>query len=179
MITRNTIPEIRFDEADARAAFDAWGCNCGPAALAAVLGLTLDEVRPFVEYAGFADKRYTNPTMMQDAIRFAGATIGKRWTVPESERSKISFPHQGLARIQWTGPWSQPGASVRWKYRQSHWVACWRIGEGAASWRLIFDINGGFRPLREWIRDIVPVITKSIPRADGDWYLTHAWEVNK
>jgi hypothetical protein len=37
---------VRFTLDEAQAAADTWGMNCGPGAIAAVLGLTLDELRP-------------------------------------------------------------------------------------------------------------------------------------
>jgi hypothetical protein len=59
------LPSLAFTQNDAVAAFNAWHCNCGPAALAASLGLTLDQVKPAVMSVGFADKHYVNPTMMR------------------------------------------------------------------------------------------------------------------
>src|SRR3546814_15629111 len=61
-----SMTELRFTAVEAAAAYDAWGCNCGPAAIAAVIGLTLDELRP--ELGDFEVKRYTNPTLMWEVL---------------------------------------------------------------------------------------------------------------
>lgn len=44
--------DYSFTEDDMRCAAEAWGCNCGPSALAFALQTTLDAVRPALP--GFA-----------------------------------------------------------------------------------------------------------------------------
>lgn len=177
-----TATEIRcpFTEEEAIAAHDEWGCNCGPAALAFTLGITLDAVRPFVEAAGFCRaKNYMSPTMMQRALGAARAC----WCVKDLRGillPAMQFPDLGLARIQWLGPWTMAGANPKWAYRATHWVASRRLDLKRLAERLnpvIFDVNGGMMRLREWEEEIVPLITKSIPRADGEWRITHSWEL--
>lgn len=177
------LPELMFDHDDAQRAAEDWGCNCGPAALAASLGCGLGEVRKAVESVGFAQKRYTNPSMMKAAIRAMGAQVTAEHRAGDGSYHK-EFPARGLARIQWTGPWTQPGANVRWMYRQTHWVAAWRIYEDRvsvplANWHtLLFDINAGQVWLADWAEKVVPRILKEcVPRADGGWFITHSWEV--
>ena len=53
-----------MDVVDLERAAREWGANCGPAAIAEISGLTLDELRPHMDAFGFDRKRYTNPTMM-------------------------------------------------------------------------------------------------------------------
>ena len=153
---------------EADAAFDAWGCNCGPGAIAAIMGMTLDDVRPHM--GDFEQKRYTNPTLMWETLDRIGRPwrkIGKAW------------PVFGLARIQWEGPWSEPGANPRWGYRQTHWVASWKTearGHG------IFDINAtgngtGWCSFEHWRDVLVPHIVAHVPRANGKWHVTHGVEV--
>jgi len=159
----------RFTEADAERAFHEWGCNCGPAALAAVMEMTLEEVRPHL--VGFEAKRYTNPRMMVEALR----SIGRPW-----RRNTIGtpWPRFGLARIQWEGPWTKAGVPLRARYRYTHWV-------GAAHGRLgvgIFDVNclnngTGWVALQDWTRIVVPAITSTYKRATGAWHLTHSLEI--
>lgn len=72
---------LRFNLADAERANDEWGANCGPGALAAIAGLTMDEVRPHLD--GFDAKRYTNPTMMYAALQ----SIGIRWELVSKPRT--------------------------------------------------------------------------------------------
>jgi hypothetical protein len=164
----------RFTLEDADHAYDGWGANCGPGALAAILGMTLDEVRPHL--IGFDQKRYTNPTMMFDALESLKAKIRVRSVADNVPH--LEWPRYGLARIQWEGPWTAPGANPKWRYRQTHWVgAARRNGEIG-----IFDINcmnngTGWCLLKDWSETIVPHLTALYPRASGKWHLTHSIEV--
>jgi hypothetical protein len=171
----------KFTADDAQRAFESWGANCGPGALAAVTGLTLDEVRPHL--TGFDQKHYTNPSMMFAALR----SLDLKW----EPRMTSRWPRFGLARVQWHGPWTQPGVPVRAAYRHTHWVAAECIQRKLrASGSLappepdisIFDINcinvGGWVPLSVWSEQVVPWLLKQCePKADGQWHLTHAIEI--
>lgn len=100
---------------------DAWGANCGPMSLAAVLGLpTVEAARPLVQpFRGFM-----SPTDMRTAVRAARdrglcemvgqGTIGLGDPDP--------WPMLGLVRIQWLGKWCDPGVNPRAAYRHTHWI---------------------------------------------------------
>ena len=93
------------------------------------------------------------------------------WTVP--------FPHEGLARIQWEGPWMTAGVPIVERYRHTHWVASMFV---AGEEQNIFDVNcmcvGGWVPLSEWSGSVVPWLLKQYqPKADGHWHITHCIEV--
>jgi hypothetical protein len=157
---------INGHEADA--AYEAWGCNCGPGAIAAITNMRLDDLRPLL--GDFEAKRYTNPTLMWEILDRTGRQwrkIGKAW------------PTFGLARIQWEGPWTEPGVNPKAAYRQTHWVASWKHHERGHG---IFDINmtgngTGWASFADWEREIVPAIVQSIPRANGKWFVTHGVEI--
>lgn len=158
--------ELTRDEVEA--AGQAWGANCGPTALAAILGMSLDAVRPHLD--GFDAKRYTNPTMMFGALK----SLGQPFVV---ERDG-DWPSYGLARVQWEGPWTKPGVPMRVRYRHTHWVGAKLIG----SQRWIWDVNcicvGGWVVLEEWTDQVVPWLLKEVePKADGRWHVSHAVEV--
>ena len=163
---------IAFDRDDSQAAADEWHCNCGPAALAAILGKGPNDVRQACESVGFEAKRYMSPTMMKSAIPLAGGRI-KRERAIRRDSGRLMFPELGLARIQFTGPWTKEGSNPKWAYRQTHWVASWRQGRDCS----IFDINGGVRSYADWVEEIVTLIIANIERADGGWYVTHSWEI--
>lgn len=177
---------VQFTEADADEASRQWGCNCGPGALAAILGKPLHAVRAACEASGFATRGYMSPTMMKAAL----ASLGVHWharTVDAFTLGGLAFPNHGLARIQWEGPWTNAGANPKWAYRFTHWVASWKrlgadvpVADAVLSQLspVVFDINGGVMSLDDWESDVVPLITASIPRADGDWHVTHCWEVD-
>lgn len=165
----------RFTLAELERASDTWFCNCGPAALAAICGLTLDEVRL---HFGPDWPGYTNPTAMRRAL----TTAGRQFTIERLGVADREWPRWGLVRIQFEGPWTEPGASPRWAYRHTHWVAVWRAFPAIC----VFDVNSmeydddsGWLPLLDWERCTVPLLTDSIPRATGGWRITHAIEVER
>lgn len=167
---------VRISVKDAERAHEVWGCNCGPGALAAIMGLTLDQVRPHM--GDFERKRYTNPTLMFESLDRAGA----KWKCRALGRGidQLSFPTFGLARIQWEGPWTKPGVPIRARYRHTHWVASQRGTDGSLG---IFDINcvangSGWTPSEAWRDVLVPwLLEECVPRADGKWHITHAVEI--
>ncbi|WP_428673677.1 hypothetical protein [Reyranella sp.] len=167
-------PPTRFTAADAKRAHEEWGCNCGPAALAAICGLTLDEVRLLM--GDFEAKGYTNPTLMAESLL--------RARVSWYRRQVRQWPTYGLARIQWTGPWTKPGVPPRVAYRHTHWVGAMRSLQrtGAIG---VFDINmiangTGWAALEDWQSVLVPwLLGECEPKADGGWFITHTIEVER
>lgn len=171
----NTFPPIRMTDANVEAA-SAWRFNCGPAALCAVLGVTPDEIRP--DLLDFEAKGYTNPTLMVGILR----RLQVRYRIAYTERdgSLPSFPSFGLVRVQWGGPWTEPGVPVRVRYRHSHWIAA-RSAEGSAG-TMIFDINGlseGWILSTVWSDELVPWLLKQCePKGNGKWWPTHIIEMD-
>jgi hypothetical protein len=165
-IVSGVVTEAAMERANA-----AWGANCGPGALAAMLAMTLDEVRPHL--VGFEQKGYTNPTLMLSALK----SIGRPW----SGGVRSDWPNYGLARVQWEGPWTAPGVPVRARYRFTHLVGVARsISNGIG----IFDVNAlnnasGWVRLADWEAVVVPWILEGIPRASGRWHITHAFELTR
>ena len=157
--------KLYFGEQDVIRANKQWGCNCGPAALAAALGLTLEQVRPFM--GPFELRGYTNVINMRQSIAEAGGSI---------VRTYEGWPPigVGIVRIQWGGPWIINGKPARWAARQSHWVATWRNPQ---SWLYVFDVNAGLQPIDVWEDSVVPAIVQSIKRADGKWTISHSWGI--
>jgi hypothetical protein len=161
----------RFTNEEMERANEAWGANCGPGAVAAILGLTMDEVKTYFISEGFIDKHYTNPTMMYGVLN----SIGRPW-----RKGALDWPRWGLVRIQWEGPWTQPGVPMHARHRHTHWVGATTSPEGVG----IFDINAmangtGWAALSDWERVIVPWILEAcVPRANGRWHITHAIEID-
>jgi hypothetical protein len=161
---------LRFTADDAQRAFDVWGSNCGPGAIAAIMGMTLDELRPYL--GDFERKHYTNPTLMRETLERLGRPY--RYL-----KHPLTWPQYGLARIQWHGPWMRPEVPMRARYRHTHWVGAWSTVTRGIS---IFDINainsGGWVSLENWTEKIVPwLLSEAVPRADGQWSITHAIEI--
>src|SRR5688572_27577824 len=120
--------KLTFTQADAIRAHAEWGANCGPVTLAMMTGSTLEAVRPHIP--AFEARRYTNPTMMLQALR----SLGIRF----SDHADLNWPKFGLARIQWEGPWTKPGVPLRARYRYTHWVGANASDRHNVG---IFDIN--------------------------------------
>lgn len=144
---------------DIDAAHEAWGANCGPAAIAALLSLSLADVRPHL--GDFERRRYMNPTHVREALRSLGwsatnATADDRW------------PHTGLAFIQWEGPWPNVAAA----YRHTHWVAV------RGPW--LYDANADEWAARWWWEgQVAPVLAKDIRRCTGTWYVRTGFELDQ
>lgn len=171
--------------ADAEVAYVNWGANCGPTALAAVLGLTLDQVRPHM--GDFERKGYTNPTLMYAALKSLGAKHHDRRLIAmkvEHARGARAedWPRYGLCRVQWEGPWTAPGVPLRARYRHTHWIGCSVRSDGPADIG-IFDVNclnngTGWVSLDNWRLLVVPEILAACePKASGGWHLTHTIEI--
>lgn len=163
---------IRITVEEGERAFNEWGCNCGPAALAAIMGLTLDQVRPHM--GDFEQKRYTNPTLMFESLD----RVGARW---KNLGQRCDWPVYGLCRIQWEGPWTKPGVPLRARYRHTHWIAVQHpVGSMTVG---IFDVNclangSGWTDEKSWCENLVPWLLKEcVPRAYGKWHVTHSIEI--
>lgn len=157
-----------FTAADVERAHDAWGCNCGPTAIAAMLHLPLDTVR--AQLGDFERKGYTNPTLMIETLR----RLGVLW----KPRADLMWPAWGLVRIQWHGPWMADGVPKQARYRHTHWVGSCRAGEAIG----VFDVNcmaqKGWVSLADWSGTLVPwLLEECEPKANGLWSITHAFEV--
>lgn len=157
-----------FTEDESQAAYDEWGANCGPNALAFALQIPLTEVRGKIP--GFEAKRYTSPTMMKAALENLRAPFA---VVPPSRSAMFQW-EPCLVRIQFCGPWTEPGANPKWAYRQTHWIATYMVERQAA---MVFDCNGGIRGYQSWRNEILPLLTEATPRANGEWFPTHVWQV--
>src|SRR5262249_23228130 len=140
-----------------KAAHAAWGCNCGPSALAFALQKKLDEVRPALPL--FAERRYTNPTMMRAPLaHFAPPLVVCRAPL----KSDLFHALVALVRVQWRGPWTDP-QPTKWAARYTHWFVTWLEGES----RLVFDCNGGIQHFDTWEKTIPPAITAQYKNASG------------
>jgi hypothetical protein len=169
---------LRFTAEEADRAVKEWGFNCGPGALCAVLGLTPEELRPLM--GDFESKGYTNPTLMKEVLRRAGAA---QFMVYRADKPGVDLPlmSHGVVRVQWNGPWTRPGVPMSARYRQTHWIAVRANKTG----KQVFDINAlgdgrwrGWIPYDVWAYSLVPwLIGACVPKGDGGWWPTHGIEV--
>lgn len=171
-----TLIGLKFSSDDMRSAYERWGCNCGPAALAAVLQISLDDALSLLP--DFPSRKYTSPTMMKDALLDCDFREITRARKTAATLCPEILPDWGLVRVQWTGPWTAPGANPKWAYRQTHWFASFKPELTCPDWTIVFDVNSGPVEWSDWLKTIPAAITKQIPRADGGWFVTHLWQID-
>ncbi len=161
-----TRPLLRFGPDDVARANTLWSANCGPVALAAALGLTLDAVQSFVG-RDFERSGYMNQLDMVASIHRAG--FSAREIAPV-------FPRHGVVRIQWGGPWMLPGVPFGWKFKHTHWIAS--IAGVPDRW--VFDVNApDWMPYEKWRGAIAPVIMATVDRCDGKFNVANSYEIRR
>lgn len=166
----NTPYAALYTPPDVEDAYDAWGANCGPCALAAVLGVPVSRVRRL--FPDFERKPWVNPSTMWTALTLARRKAVKRgW----------DWPAYGLACVQWDGWWCAKDKPVKLAYRYTHWIAVAHTEYG----RMVYDVNaavegedvmGGWVPFAWWRDEVAPEIIASIPGAIN-WWLRWTCEV--
>lgn len=162
---------VRFSRDDALAACADWGFNCGPASICALLGVGPTAIRPCL--GNFEAKGHTNVTLMRQMLHGLGLR-------PQSV-GVLRWPTWGVARVQWGGPWTEPGVPAAAAYRHTHWVAAWSSMDRRTS--AVFDVNaldqGGWLPADIWRAEVVPrILGACVPRSDGKHWLTHVFAVD-
>ena len=161
---------LKYTWQDSEKAFIEWGANCGPHAIAAITGLTLDEVREHI--GDYETKFYTNPKLMYSSLD----SIGVKWTKIKDK----SWPNWGLVRIQFEGPWTDPEAHWSARQRHTHWVGSFRDKKNRL-W--VFDFNtfdcvDGWISFEEWSESLIPwLIEQCEPESYVSWYITHSIEI--
>ena len=143
---------------DVDEAYELWGANCGPGALAAIAGRPLSAVRALFPH--YPRTAYANPTHLKAALTAAGLSWGLTGT---------RMPSRGLAFLQIGGPWCAPGVPIGAAYRKTHWVA---VDRG-----LVYDANAPeWLTPADWEADIMARILAQYPQADG-WSVRTGIEV--
>lgn len=143
-------PALAFSRADSDAANEAWGANCGPHSLAAALGLTLAQVRPHLG----AFRGWMSPTMIARAL----ASLGAPYRLRQGLRTSTLCP--GISRVQWEGPWLDPGVPPAAAYAHTHWVA--HVG----GWVLCSVVDpSGWVAIADW--------GNALRRENRRWHITH------
>jgi hypothetical protein len=156
-----------LDEANKR-----WEANCFPGALAAALGISVGDVRPFFPW--FHASPYTNIPRGDEAIGAAySAGRCRSWRPIASSE----WPAHGVALVQFTGPWTAPDANKKWAAMHTHAiaVAAREIRGRAGLTRMVYDVNAvSWAPLETWEAIILPKTFKEPKRSTG-YYVKAAW----
>lgn len=158
-------PTLSFDLNDAQNAYEKYGANCGPGALAAVAQVPLKDA--VMAIPDFVKKGHTKETMMRSALRVLQVNC--------VEKEQGPWPSHGLVRVLWHGPWWDDGLIAR--FMRSHWVGT-TVLDGK---RWTFDINamsvGGWLLHDEWVHDCAPYVASFEKDAYGTWSSWETWSV--
>lgn len=165
---KHNIPKLRFSLEDQQRAYDEFGANCGPGAVAGVCGYTPGEVLNVMPE--FERRRSTTEIMLTAALD----GLGVIWE--ERTPDLVSY---GILRVQWHGPWLDDADPYE-KMRHSHWVGISKLSDRPQ----VFDINaisvGGWIDKDEWAHGLVPwLLETSEPRATGEWHMSEGYEVKR
>lgn len=143
----------------------AWSASCGHGALAALLGVEVEETRVLLP------KPWTTPTAMRDALRQRRVAFVAETNTDELRRA---WPLRGLIFVQFGGPWLKEGVPVAAAYRHTHWVAT----EVTGAERHVYDANlDEVIPFGEWTDILLPEIMRDVRRCDGTWFARVALRV--
>ena len=156
-----------YNPPDIDEAHEQWRANCGPCAVAAVLGRDMGKVRELFEpWPG-----YSNPTLIRRAVERAGKRL-----LPAT----IETVETGLGFVQFEGPWEAGGA--RAAYRHTHWVGLARRSrhDGEPPQIFVYDAAahevGGWITLEAFGRVGIPMYLEDEPKATG-WRFRQVFEV--
>jgi hypothetical protein len=146
---------------------DLWGANCGPAALAALLEMSVADVRGLVERKG-PFKGYMNAGDLVSALRHLGLATSRS----DHPRGRTAWPLSvGLAVIQIEGPWCAEEVNPRARFRYTHIVASRHGGS------LVYDVNAkAWLDRSPWEQYVMKPIVAAQSRATG-WYTSTTIEV--
>lgn len=155
-------PPLAFTEAESLYAYQEWGANCGPAALAAILGRSLDEVKRHLGY--FEARGYMTTSDMKAALK----SLGVRHTHYAKESG---LPAYGLCRVQWGGSWLRPGVHPGAAASRTHWIATALEGEGDTARRWTYDVNAGWQRHGVWQVETVRALLAEVKGSDGTFFV--------
>ena len=161
-------------------AHEAFGANCGPCALAAVLRRPVMAVQRL--FPSFAERRYVNPSQMRVALQSAGQLSGVQHRVCSTDERERGLLDYGVACIFFTGPWSKPGVPIGAAYQRSHWIG---VAMTRDEHRCYYDVNawidqerrGAWVSWAHWDKEILPQLVASYSQADGGYSIRWAAEV--
>lgn len=153
---------------DAHEAHRQWGANCGPCAIAALLGKSLAEVRPHLD--GFSRRRYMNPTHVRAALESLGQRVTRTRKGAYPAREGCCWPQRGLAFIQFSGEWDRAPVAVQ--YKHTHWIATVRIDNH----RQVYDVSAeGWLSFSGWLDGVLPYLCND--HRATDWWVRSGLEV--
>ena len=123
-------PELSYTPKESEQAWRNWRANCGPHAIAAACGVRLDAVGELLEdFPGWMNPTTMKKTLLKLKWVQKVETVGPKsrvdfvWKKERDQARIIRGTGRRIARIQWEGPWLDPGKPPAQAYSWTHWVA--------------------------------------------------------
>lgn len=169
---------------DVDEAYERWGANCGPCALAAATGRSVDAVRaavsdpaeqlelgePPLHYRG-----YMGIGHMRRALEVLRVPILRTWQAqpPDFLASLEGTEERAvLVMVLWSGPWNAvPRAAATHRHFVTYRQIC--LDPRGRGWT--YDGNVGWLPHAIWAHEIAPQLMPK--RGDGKWTIGWAAEL--
>jgi hypothetical protein len=163
-------------EHEVEAAYDAWGANCGPLAIAAATDRSLDEVRSALTMGSGRFKGYTTVPDVQTALRWLDVQVERTWSKrPASLLTDLRSTT--IAMIQWGGPWMRDARAAA---RHRHLIAIrygWIGPKLGPTWVADVNLPDIWCLLGAWT-EVVPAMLR--PKGgDGTWSVGWACQLRE
>lgn len=142
-------------------AYDVWGANCGPAALAALTRRTVMSLREHCQ----PWKGYLSLASMLGAlwsVKVAHHVHRRDFKLTGKAHDPTRFGGR-LSLIQWGGPWLREGIHPSAALCRTHWVAVRHRP------LCVYDVNADdWQDPEDW-EYVARTIMAEVPRCDGTW----------
>lgn len=106
-------PTLAYSRVESLKAQRDWKAACGHHSLAASLGISLELIRSVVK----AGRAWMSPTHITEALR----GLNRRFVLTSGLCT--SDLCEGINRVQFEGPWLNPGVPATAAYKETHYVA--------------------------------------------------------
>jgi hypothetical protein len=178
------VSSLLYEPSDVDEQWKEWGANCGPSAIAALVGREVKDVRAAVEHAAGGEKSkkkgrsgrwlgYMHAGHLISVLQAFGLDPKRTNFAPKQGR----WPRKGLAMIQTEGPWCHPPAKPTARFRYTHTVAV--IDAGPPLGVLVYDGNAeGWAKEEWWAEHVMKKLVKLEKGATG-WHITTTLEINQ
>jgi hypothetical protein len=167
------MPSSLYTPPDVDQAHAEWGANCGPAALAAIIGSPLAAVKDAFQRYGFGQRGYCNPSQMVQAVRDLGHSAELTRHARTGIRGR-EFPQHGVVFLQFTSEYIDC-LPIPAQYRLTHWIGMHSFGGDSLC---VYDVNSGWEPWQDWCVEVWPRLAAANRNATESWTRS-AYEIRR
>lgn len=164
VLTMQPPPKLPYTQAESLAAYRDWKATCGHHSIAAACGVSLDQVKAVCpKLCGWMSPTMISQTLFNLGFNSRKYPVPKRMNTPPGHMVCIM-------RIQWDGPWCNPGVPAKAAYLHTHYVAVL-----AGGWVVCTATDGNTpTPWARWVDAVTSEALESVRGCTG-WYSTHIW----